>query len=699
VKKYIIFIAVIIFACLAVYSNTFQCTFHLDDEVSIIRNVAIRHLGDIKTIWDFWPARFITYLTLAFNYNAGVLNVFGYHLFNILIHTAAALFAFWLALLTLATPALKDDKIKGQSGMIALFVGLIFAVHPIQTQGVTYVVQRATSLAGLFYLATLCFYAKSRLSQKGGGIYYAAALATAFLAFFSKEVTLTLPFAILLYEFVFFREGKKMSWKHVVPFLLLIIVIPAVSIITNSYDIKHMKKTSEEPPFATPIQYLFSQFRVIITYVRLLFLPFNQNVDYGYAIEKSILRPPVLAGLALILSLLGSAILLLKRKPLISFCIFWFFVTLMPESSIFPIRDLLFEHRLYITMFGYGLFIASGVYYIFGRKNMRLAAGILIAITLFYSVLAYNRNFVWRDEISLWSDVIKKSPQSSGAYNSRGNAFAAKGDIESAIADYNRSVEILPEYVDVYNNLANAYKRKGDFDNAIANYNKVLKLNPYHVAGHYNRGVALLEAKQLDQAIVDFSNALAVDPRLAEGYEGRGEAYLQKGDVDKALADFKNAAHFSPYFAGAHYMLGTAYTRKSDFDNAGLEFNEAIRLDPTRAEYFDSRGTIYGAKKDLDRAMADFNKAIELNPRFAGAYCNRGNIYLSRGDLNAAIADFDKTIEADPRYLKAYGDRAVAHFLKKEYQKSWEDVKTLESFGANVNPKFVDDLKKALGKE
>lgn len=692
-------IAAIVLICLAavlVYSNTFHTTFHFDDEESIIRNVAIRHLFDFKTIWDFWPTRFVTYISFALNYRLGQLDVFGYHVFNFMIHLGAALFAWWLALLTFSTPALKNDRIKGHAPLIALFTGLIFAVHPLQTQAVTYVVQRATALAALFYLASLCLYAKSRISGKGGA-YYAGSLIAAVCATFSKETAITLPFAILLYEFTFLKTEDKKGWKYLIPFLALIFAIPLTAFITKFFNFQEMRKITEEPPFATSPQYLFTQFRVLITYVRLLFFPLNQNTDYDIPIIKSFFTFPALSGFLLLSAIFIIALSLFKRNRLISFCILWPLLTLIPESSVFPIRDLIFEHRLYLPMFGYALLVSSGAYYLFGRKNIKLMAGILIAVTVIYSALAYHRNFVWKDELTLWSDVIKKSPQKAGAYNSRGNAYAALGDIARAIADYDRSIQLNPMYVDVYNNRGNAYAHKGDFKSAIADYDKVLQLNPFHVGGLYNRGVAYFKNGDLDKAIADFTGALQSNPRLAEAYQNRGSAYMQKGEVDLAISDFNNSARFSPYFGGAHASLGTAYTRKNELDKAIAEFGEAIRLEPGNASYCNDRGAVYGVKGALNWAMDDFNKAISIDPRYAAAYCNRGNIHMSKGNIDRAIIDFSKALEADRLYFKARSDRAVAYFLKKEYDKAWEDIRELEGLGMKLNPKFIEELKKASG--
>ncbi|MBN1526635.1 MAG: tetratricopeptide repeat protein [Candidatus Omnitrophica bacterium] len=556
-------IAILCLLGILIYSNTFQSSFHLDDRDSVFQNPTIVSLKNMGAIWATWPTRFLTYLSVAANYHFGRLNFTGYHIFNIIIHLGAGLCAWWLTLLTLSSPAIKNDGIKDRSPLIAFFVGLIFVAHPIQTQAVTYIIQRATSMAALFYLASLCLYAKARLSGKNTACYIGS-LAAGVCAMFTKEMTITLPFMILLYEYTFMKEeGKKIDWKYLAPFLALIAVIPLTMIFTRSVSFKEMRLVSEPLPIYSPWQYLFTQFRVLITYMRLLFIPLGQNIDHDYPVADGFFEVPVLASLSAISIMIIASLYLFKRYRLVSFSIFWFFIALLPESSFIPIRDVTFEHRIYLATFGYALFLVTTLYYLFGQKNIRLMARILIVLTILYAALTYARNFVWKDEISLWNDAIKKSPNKSRPYDERGNAYTVKGDTDRGIEDYDKAIE----------------------------------LNPYYSSSYNNRGVA------------------------------------------------------------------------------------------------------YAVKGDLDRAIHDFTKAIEINPRFTNALSNRGNAYMAKGDTDRAIADFTATVVSNPYYAKAYNDRAIAYFLKKEYGKAWDDVRRLEALGGRPHPQFIEDLKKASGKE
>ncbi|MEI6863506.1 MAG: tetratricopeptide repeat protein, partial [Candidatus Omnitrophota bacterium] len=479
----ILAVALLIIIGVAAYSNTFNNPFQFDDKHNIINNPSIKNLSDLRAVFNFKPTRFVTDLSFAVNYHFGRLNVLGYHIFNLLIHLCCAAMVWWLVILTLRTPAFKDTKISGRSGYIAFFAALIFVSHPVQTQGVTYIIQRAASLGALFYISSLAFYAKSRLLRHKNDkalirlSFYALSFITLILAMFSKEMTITLPFAILLYEACFFRE-EGVDWKRVIPFFVTLLIIPATMAVTKSVNFGEMRLMRELSPGITPSDYLLTQFKVIVTYIWLLFVPVNQNLDYDYPVSRTLFDIPTLSGLILIAIILVIAVKIFRRYRLVSFGIFFFFLTLIPESSVIPIQDVIFEHRLYLPMAGYAVFLVSAVYYMFEKKGIKPAIIILSIAGISYSTLAYNRNFVWKDDLTLWNDTIRKSPHKARPLNNRGVAYCSKGNFDRALSDFNKAIELYPKFADAYNARGSAYKYKGDLERALSDYNKAIELNP-----------------------------------------------------------------------------------------------------------------------------------------------------------------------------------------------------------------------------
>lgn len=512
--KYKLFIMGTLFLLGAlIYSNSFHGSFHFDDTVLIIGNPAIKNILDLRAIWNSWPTRFMTSLSVVFNYRLSGLNVFGYHLFNFSVHICNAIMVWWFMLLTFSAPAMHGKKITKHANLIAFFAGLVFMAHPIQTQAVNYIIQRAASLATLFYLTCLALYADSRLLQKNGKnpeasrLSYFGSLIAAVMAMFTKEIAITLPLAVLLYDYCFFRTGKRFDWKYPAFLFATILVIPLTMLMTGSIDFIEMRRTVEPPPGISPWHYLCTQLRVVVTYIRLLFLPINQNFIYDYKIAHGLLEWPVLASIIFLASILAAAVRIFSKYRLVSFGIFWFFLTLLPESSIIPIKDVIFEHRLYLPMVGFSFFIVGAIYYLFENENLRSMIVVLLIITLCYGVLSHRRNLVWKDEFTLWNDTVQKSPRLAMPYFGRGAAYAAQGNLSQAISDYTRAIEIIPGLAVAYHNRGNVYFQQG----------------------------------RLPQAISDYTRAIEIDPSLADTYRNRGVAYYRTREHDKARADIYKA--------------------------------------------------------------------------------------------------------------------------------------------------------------
>jgi tetratricopeptide (TPR) repeat protein len=579
------------------------------------------------------------------------------------------------------------------------------------------------------------------------------------MAMFSKEMALTLPLAVLLYEICFLKEyGKSIRWKRLAPFLVSLAIIPFVMWLTKSVNFKEMHRIADPAPGISPLHYLFTQFRVIVTYIRLVFLPLNQNLDYHYPIAKSLLELPVLASILFLTIIIITAIRIFPRYRLLSFGIFWFFLTLLPESSIIPITDVIFEHRLYLPMVGFSLFLVSALYYLLGKKiafgdnskrfsvvgkvlytfphhekNLRVMITILLLTIACYSVLTYSRNLVWKDDLTLWDDTVRKSPHKSRPYNNRGLAYQDKGDLDLALSDYNKAIQINPNLAETYSNRGNIYQDKGDldlalsdynkaiqinpnlaeaynnraltyqckseFDQAIAGYNKTLEINPYYAEAYDNRGNVYQSKGDVNQALADYNKALQINPNLVEAYNNRGLTYQSKGDFKQAIADYDKALQINPNYAEAYNSRGLAYQSKGDFKQAIADYNKALQINPNLASAYLNRGLAYQSKGDLNQALVNYNKALQIHPNLVEVYSNRGNIYQSKGDLDLALSDYNKALQMNPNLSLAYNNRAVIYFFKREYNKTWEDVHKAEALGYKVHPEFLEELKKASGRE
>ncbi|MBF0385743.1 MAG: hypothetical protein HQL27_07705, partial [Candidatus Omnitrophica bacterium] len=351
---------------LSCYSNSFSVPFQFDDSVFIENNQAIKSFDGLSVIWkkEGIKSRIVCFFSFYLNYKFNKLDPFGFHLVNFFIHLLNSSLVFLIAKLFFSSEKTNQGYIaKGDEPYIAFFVALAFLSHPVQTQAVTYISQRFASLATFFYLFAFFCYLRVRLiarNKREKIILGALVLISGLVSLFVKEIAFTLPITIAMTEAVFFRKevcsGRK-NWFHVAVFSLgaigFLLIVPSMF----SFDIKtillsEIQSASHEGDIANYLNYFLTQLRVITVYLRLLFFPLNLALDYDFPLSKDFLELPTFLGFALISLMLLFAARYLKRCRMISFGIFWFYITLCVESSIIPIRHVIFEHRVYLPSFG-----------------------------------------------------------------------------------------------------------------------------------------------------------------------------------------------------------------------------------------------------------------------------------------------------------------------------------------------------------
>jgi len=655
-------LALIALIGLLAYSNTFHVPFILDDESSISNNPVIKDLASFLdgAGYRYNSRRFIGYLTIALNYRRGGLNVTGYHIFNLAVHIASAWLVYFLLGLTLRTPffamrsaecGVRDTEFKGfytpnsefriPNSLVPLFAALLFVAHPIQTQAVTYIIQRLASLAAMFYLASLVCYIQARLRQEATGrlldsracLWYLFSLVAAVLAMKTKEIAFTLPLIVGIYEFSFFGASAKKKLLFLLPLALTIIIVP-ISLIHAGKPLgdllSDLSEMTRETKTISRGGYLLTQFSVIVTYLRLLILPINQNLDYDYPVFHSLFTPRVLFSFLLLCSLLALAAWLYYQckvqsakckvqngneskvqsakckvqngdgknsfalfdlhfalctpaaMRLIAFGILWFFVTLSVESSIVPITDVIFEHRMYLPSVGIFIAVAAAAALAL-KSSAKSYAAVAVGCACILAGAAWARNSVWGDKINLWSDVVAKSPMKARPHYNLGTSYSDVNRIDDAIEQFQTAVRINPDYEKAHANIGAAYVTKGLTDQAIEHLTTALRLHLDDMKTHYNLGLA----------------------------------YGQKGLIDKSIEQYLLAIARNPDYEDAHYNLALAYAGSKRFDDAIGEFKAALRLAPDDSQAHNDIGLIYVQIGQLQSAVENFQIAYALNPQKA----------------------------------------------------------------------------------
>jgi len=604
-----------------IYSNVLHGPFVFDDIFYIARNPAIKHLDRLDTIYlsNVSSLRFIPFLSFALNYHVHQLNVFGYHLVNIIIHIINALLVWWLATLTLQSPKLDRKRWEGREGLIAYSAALLFLVHPIETQAVSYITQRFASMVTLFYLLSICSLAYYRLTSHKQFLVYS--LLSTVAAMYCKQIAITLPITLLLYLQLFFPVKKKQM------IFLTLLFLSTTLIILNYYKFGFSNILSITQPSKSHVGdylkiqvYFLTQFRVLCTYLKVIIFPFTQNFLYDFPISKSLFEPKTLASIMAILSMLVGSILLLKKRRIIGFGILWFFITISVESSVITIGHVIFEHRAYLP--SVGLFLSLSVVIAEAIKNRKILVSVLTVLILGLSLLTYNRNLVYADRIVFWSDVLKKSPNMLRPYLNLGAAYYDEGHYGEAIRLYNKALSIDASYEEAYSNRGLVYMKTGRFDDAIKDYNKAIELNGSYVNALHNRGVLFTKLNKWEEALADLNKVLKINPSHAESYNERGSIYLMQGKVQEALHDFKKAHLFDPISIRALNNKGATYNNMGEYELAIYAFKDSLKIDSNFAPAYYNMSYSYFRMNDIKNARINVRKAHELGYTVDRKYYN-----------------------------------------------------------------------------
>ncbi len=665
----IIYILLIIALSAIAYSNTFSATFAFDDFHVIVDNPIIKDLkyfispSDAQVFtgnfeYPLFTSRYVGYLTFALNFWLHGLDVTGYHIGNLYIHIITALFVYLLVILSFRTPLLKESSLSSYSIHMAAVTSALFALHPLQTQAVTYIFQRVASLAALFYILSLLFYISWRLRNRESSPFkkaslYLMCIISAVLAMKTKETAFTLPMIIVAYEFIFFEGAVKRRLFYLLPILMTMLIIPlnlvALSRPENAM-IGELDGATRGNTKLTRPEYLFTSFRVIVTYLRLVFLPVNQNLDYDYPTYHSFFTKEVFLSFSFLLALFLSGAYLFvsyrKRYPqtgLVMFGLLLFFIGLGPESSVVPLNNVIYEHRMYLPSIGIFIILSVALFTATTNtdsRNMKTGFALfIITVILSLTAATYSRNMVWKDELSLWKDVVDKSPNKERGYNNLGMAYYDIDEYDTAIKYFNQAIELDPKSILAYNNRGNVYLIFKKYQEAIADFNKAIELRPDYEL-YNNRGNVYSKLEENENAIADYNKAIELEAYYTPAYNNRANVYLRFEKYQEAIADFNKAIELSPDSALLYTNRGNAYSKLEEYVNAIIDYNKAIELDPYYASAYTARGKIYIILEKYKRAIADLDWAIELAPDFQSAYSSRGQAYRKLGESARAEKDF-----------------------------------------------------------
>lgn len=513
---------------------------------------------------------------------------------------------------------------------LALIIAVLWTVHPLQTQSVTYLYQRFESLMGLFYLLTLFCFIRAQRSSRARW-WYASSAACCLLAVGTKEIAITAPLVILWYDRAYVAGSCREIWQtrrwyyltFVAAFGLLTVIMATHWSFYPGGGVIVVKNLSAW-------EYARSQSGVILHYLRLCFWPQGQCIDYGWPVARTTidLVPPLLV-VALLIGATGWCVF---RRPEAGFLGAWFFLILAPTSSVVPIRDLAFEHRMYLPLAAVIVAAVVGTYSIFERlpfvrrlpakRRLRLQLACAAAVVAVLGHATYARNQIYASHVALWTDVVSKSPDNARGHYNLAHALETEGNRRAARYHYERAVALAPDDATAHTNLGN-----------------------------------LLAETEPETAIAHYGLALAINPQLAEVHDNLAGVLARCGRREETILHCRKALEISPAYAPAHIHLGDLLA-SSEPDAALAHYRKALSLNPESAEAHNNLATLLATRQPA-LAVQHCRLALRIQPSYAEAHYNLANLLVQQGRVTEAIVQLRETLRLRPDWEQAAKNLAI----------------------------------------
>jgi tetratricopeptide (TPR) repeat protein len=613
--------AAIVLAGLLAYSSAFPGAFVFDDAPNVARNAGLDHPLSYLPGGEghaAQPNRSFTFLTFALD-RAVAGNDPSFHRgTNVAFHLASALLVLAFALAAFRAPRLRGSALAPSAWAVGLAAGLLFVTHPIQTQAVTYVVQRLASLATLLYLLAAVLYLRWRLAREEGRggwrpwAAYAGALVAALLAMRTKEIAFTLPVALLLVEAVLLDGPWKRRLAGLVPFAATMVLIPATLLLAAAAPggaASPVEPTRVQTAMSR-LDYLLTQATVVVRYLGLVLFPSGQTIDHDVALRTSLADPAVLGAGALLLALLGLAAWLLaaasprRSRPLdpavrlVALGILWFFLGLSVESSLIPIVDLMYEHRVYLPFAGLSLAIATGLALLARRlapgkvAASTAAAGLVLAAVL--GAVTWKRNEAWRSEVTLWADAVAHAPGKARPRHNLGVALTRAGRRTEAMSFLQDAVRLDPAYAMGHESLGVALADAGRTAEAEAHFRRAIELDPKLAEPWFDLGTLRFDAGRYAEAAPYFERAIAIRRAYPEAWANLAACWNGLGRPDEVIRLLGGPIDVTGGYPLARAQLAIALVQVGDVASARREVEAIRRRAPGIAAqvqaYIDARG-------------------------------------------------------------------------------------------------------------
>lgn len=596
-------------AALFIYLPTLKFPFQFDDFITIINNVGLNDFEDVKDLGKLLNPNYrtVSFFSWSLSFLFGEHNPIYYRLPSLLLHLING-FLFLVLIQKIET--VRNYKISFPSKFFG--VGL-FLLHPIQTQAVIYISQQSTLLAAFFFLILIIGYFNFRGSFDNSTI-VGKGLRLIFLAIIfllgikSKQNVATAIFIIPLIELAFFR-----NYKH---FNFIFSSLIASSVIAGSVYFFLGNRTSEVLGISR-LDYLQTQIIVIGYYLKLIFIPIGQSIDHDILIKSQLSNFNFWLSLLLHISILVFAFAKRKNKTILFGVLFFYFASCL-ESSIFPIRDAMFEHRMYFPIIGLIVVFVS----LTDKINQKAGVIIFPLIVALLFLTSINRTKVWAKDKFLWENVVENYPENARAYANLGFIYYNQNKIDSAQTLFQKAISLKPDHYESLNNLGLIHISKGEYQVAIHYLNKSIALNPANEFALNNLGICWENSNANGQAISNYRKALRVNPYFKNALLNQAVVFEKVGQFDEAIFNYLRLEKIDKNFPNLYFNLGNCYLKSNNYINAKKCYFKSLEKDGGTADNFSNLGISYYQLNNSDSAYFYFKKAYQKDSSRADVKSN-----------------------------------------------------------------------------
>ena len=645
-KRVVVFCILLLVILSLLYSTTFHAPFNFDDEVVIKFEAVQKRAHDWYA--ELYPPKYrhLFYSSLIFNYSKGQLNPFGYHLVNTSLHFFTSIVIFFIAFITIKKGLSLNKK---EALSIAGITTLLFSINPVHSETVNYISARAVGMSSFFYLSALLSFILGSFRERKPlprFLLYFSTLICFLASILSKETALTFPIVLLLYDVCFMRNDYWAPLKNRLLFFYLPLFLCAILAVLKILSFKDLIVDFWQ---RIDIGYGLKQIQIIGHGARLILLPIGLTFDYDFPntffTTNTLLITTFLFALGIILTI---ALYFPKRLTLVSFCFFWFLITLATTNSILPRADLLSERNLYLPSFGILFLLAITIHrLVLANHNQlvvkKIGAYCLIIFFIFQIILLHKRNLLYRSNILLWEDTLQKSPGKLRALHNLSHFYMAEKNYAKAFTTLHALTKskASPHYISyAHSNLGSIYLQLGDYLKAENEFKSGIRAKSSLPTNHFNLGTLLSSQGRNLEAKKSYDKAETLYKNYRWGYQIPPELYINKARLllklnlyEEAENSIRNYLKTIPKSGLGHFVLADIFAATGKYKQALHEYNQVGNEPKLKAKSHNNRALIFIKQKSFNRALEELHQAITVFPNLIDAHYNLGNLLIqTKGD-------------------------------------------------------------------